>query len=307
VSVIIPNYNHAVYLKRRIDSVLNQTCRDFELIILDDASTDNSRDIIESYRSHPSIAHVVYNDVNGGSPFKQWEKGLNLARGEWVWIAESDDYAEHTFLEKMLAEVDQRPNVGIVYCDSHIVQNNHVEPGTFIPIKNKQFNTTRWSHGYTNRGVNEIEDYLLAVGTINNTSAALFNRAILIQANPFDRQFRFIGDKYVFIKVLALSDIVYVADSLNYYCDPFNAKHEDKLIFLFYEHFLVLDWVRKHLKLPEEKFNRAFNMNTRSSVYRAWNRTKFRIYSRIFLINPQLAMRSFVRNLLAPLQKRNEK
>ena len=52
ISVIIPNYNHAVFLKERIESVLNQTYTNFELIILDDCSTDNSRDIIEFYRQH---------------------------------------------------------------------------------------------------------------------------------------------------------------------------------------------------------------------------------------------------------------
>ena len=55
VSVIIPNYNHAKYLKQRIDSVLNQTYQDFDVIILDDSSTDESKTIIEQYRDHPKV------------------------------------------------------------------------------------------------------------------------------------------------------------------------------------------------------------------------------------------------------------
>ena len=55
ISVIIPNYNHAPYLNKRIDSILNQSVQNFELIILDDCSTDNSREVIESYRSHPLV------------------------------------------------------------------------------------------------------------------------------------------------------------------------------------------------------------------------------------------------------------
>jgi glycosyltransferase involved in cell wall biosynthesis len=300
VSVIIPNYNHAAYLKQRIESVLNQTYRDFELILLDDASTDYSRDIIESYRSHPAISHVVYNNVNLGSPFSQWEKGLKLAKGEWVWIAESDDYADSSFLEKMLVAVSKMPNVGLAYSDSHIVQYGYAESETFGSLKNVRFNTTRWSHDHTNNGVDEIENYLLAGGTINNTSAVLFKRNILLQAEPFDRQFRFIGDKYIFIKVLAISDILYVAHGLNYYRNPFNTKHADKLIYYFYEHFLVLDWVSKHVKMRNEKFNEAFELNTRNSVFRNWNRVKFKIYLRIFLMNPWLAVKCFFRNLMAP-------
>lgn len=66
VSVIIPNYRHALYLKERIDSVLEQTYRDFEVIILDDCSPDDSREIIETYRTREKIAHIVYNDATAG-------------------------------------------------------------------------------------------------------------------------------------------------------------------------------------------------------------------------------------------------
>ena len=78
VSVIIPNYNHAKYLEQRIDSVLNQSYQDFEVIILDDCSKDNSRDVIEKYRSHERVSHIVYNEQNSGGTFNQWNKGLSL-------------------------------------------------------------------------------------------------------------------------------------------------------------------------------------------------------------------------------------
>jgi glycosyltransferase involved in cell wall biosynthesis len=84
ISVIVPNYNHAKFLKERIDSILNQTIQDFELIILDDCSTDNSREIIESYRQLPNVS-IFYNSKNSGSPFKQWKKGINRAKGKYIW------------------------------------------------------------------------------------------------------------------------------------------------------------------------------------------------------------------------------
>ncbi|MEG2479884.1 MAG: glycosyltransferase family 2 protein, partial [Mucinivorans sp.] len=90
VSIIVPSYNHAPYLKERLDSILGQTFRDFELIILDDSSTDNSQQIIEQYSSEPRVSHVVYNKINSGNTFVQWQKGVDLAQGEWIWIAESD-------------------------------------------------------------------------------------------------------------------------------------------------------------------------------------------------------------------------
>ena len=70
VSVIIPNYNHQKYLKERIDSILNQTYPDYELLILDDRSPDNSMDVINLYKKHPRISQIVCNEVNSGSTFK---------------------------------------------------------------------------------------------------------------------------------------------------------------------------------------------------------------------------------------------
>ncbi|MFM7595916.1 MAG: glycosyltransferase family 2 protein [Flavobacteriales bacterium] len=93
VSVIIPNYNHAPFLKERIDSVLNQSYSHVEVILLDDCSSDNSREIIEEYRRNEKVKHIVYNQKNSGNTFIQWQKGVELALGEWVWIAESDDRA----------------------------------------------------------------------------------------------------------------------------------------------------------------------------------------------------------------------
>ena len=84
VSIIVPNYNHAKYLPARMDSILNQSFQDFEVIILDDCSTDNSRTVIESYRDCEKVTNIVYNEVNSGSPFIQWNKGVNLARGSLI-------------------------------------------------------------------------------------------------------------------------------------------------------------------------------------------------------------------------------
>lgn len=102
ISVIIPNYNHSHYLDRRIKSILNQTYQNIEIIILDDKSTDNSLEVIAKYLDDKRIRGPFVNETNSGSPFYQWEKGIQMAQGEWTWIAESDDYADNRFLEIQL-------------------------------------------------------------------------------------------------------------------------------------------------------------------------------------------------------------
>jgi glycosyltransferase involved in cell wall biosynthesis len=113
VSVIVPNYNHARYLRQRIDSVLGQTYRDFEVILLDDCSTDESRSIISEYENHPKV-RIELNDKNSGSPFKQWNKGVRLAHGKYVWIAESDDYADERLLERLVSMLEEGPRVTFI-------------------------------------------------------------------------------------------------------------------------------------------------------------------------------------------------
>ena len=99
VSVILPNYNHARYLPKRIESILNQGYAAIEVLIMDDCSGDNSREVIHEYAARDARIQTLFNEHNSGSTFKQWEKGLVWAKGKYVWIAESDDFAETTFLE----------------------------------------------------------------------------------------------------------------------------------------------------------------------------------------------------------------
>jgi len=110
VSIIVPNYNHELFLEKRLDSIFTQTFTDYEVILLDDASSDNSISILEKYADHPSVSHFIINDTNSGSPFLQWKKGLSLAKGEFIWIAESDDYCDSNFLEIL-----------VPHCEAHAV------------------------------------------------------------------------------------------------------------------------------------------------------------------------------------------
>ena len=301
VSVIIPNYNHADHLQQRIDSVLNQTYKNFEVIILDDCSTDGSRHVIDQYKSHSRIASMVFNENNSGSPFLQWKKGIELAKGEWIWIAESDDYADERFLETLISAAQGHQNVGLIYCDSKIVGGRNDVAETFATFKNKKFRTDRWSYNYVNNGLDEIETYLLPEGTINNSSAVLFNKKAIEETNPFDLNLRYIGDKYAFVKVLSKSNIVYVKDALNYYRNPFNTKHADRFINYFEEQFLVFDWAQKNLTITnQKKFLKGFHSNTRNSLFRNWDRSKLLLYRKLFQLNPSLLMKSVSQNFLAP-------
>lgn len=123
VSVIVPNYNHAPYLKERLDSIYQQTYQYIEVILLDDSSSDNSVEILEQYaRNYSHKTRLVINKQNSGKVFHQWNRGLELAKGELVWIAESDDYCDTNFLEEVVSAFNYQ-SVMLSFAHSVFVQD----------------------------------------------------------------------------------------------------------------------------------------------------------------------------------------
>ncbi|HEX4369270.1 MAG TPA: glycosyltransferase, partial [Rhodopila sp.] len=104
VTAIVPNFNHARYLPKRLDSILQQTYGAVEILILDDASTDDSANVIRRYRdAHPDRIRVRLSEANSGNPFRQWQKGIAEATGDLIWICESDDFADTEFLDRLVS------------------------------------------------------------------------------------------------------------------------------------------------------------------------------------------------------------
>lgn len=112
ISVYITNYNYARFLKKAIDSVLSQSCHDYELLIIDDGSTDDSKNIIEGYASNPKIK-IIY----------QHNKGLNVtnniairaASGKYIIRLDADDYLVSNALEQMSGELEANPRLGMIF------------------------------------------------------------------------------------------------------------------------------------------------------------------------------------------------
>ena len=220
-SVIIPNYNHAEFLKERIDSVLSQTHSPAEVIILDDCSTDNSREIIETYRNNPAISHILYNPKNSESPFRQWKKGIQLAVGDWIWVAESDDIAKNLFLDKMTELITENPDISFAYCDAYIKNEMTGENpmNTFSDIKNKKYQTDKWKHSHISPGDQELNDSLKWECTVNNVSSVLFNKTKLLETIDNIQQYRYHGDWLLYILLCQKGSIAYTPEILNTYRD----------------------------------------------------------------------------------------
>lgn len=213
VSVILPNYNHAPYLHQRIESILEQSFKDFELIILDDASSDNSRIIIESYRSNPHISHIIFNKKNGGTPFKQWDKGIELAKGEWIWIAESDDYADNHFLESLLEKVQAYSDVGFAFTATYFVDGN----GTVLGQSNNN-NKSDTNDYCIHKSKLFVENRLYVRNTIDNVSECIFKKELYHpEKKALYEEMNLCGDWFFYVLLLQQTDVLECFSPLSYY------------------------------------------------------------------------------------------
>lgn len=207
VSVIVPNYNHARFLRQRMESILGQTFQDFEVILIDDCSTDNSREVIESFRDNPLVTQIVYNDQNSGSAFRQWVKGIALAKGEWVWIAESDDWAETEFLETMMQAASEHPSCGLAYAWSYRTDESGKLLWDVADNKKTLFH----------RGEAFVCEKLVCSNVIVNVSSCVFKRELFRpeKAGLYENM-RLCGDWLFYVLLAEQADVVEVQSPLNY-------------------------------------------------------------------------------------------
>ncbi|MDC8006286.1 glycosyltransferase family 2 protein [Aureisphaera galaxeae] len=210
VSIIIPNYNHASFLQQRIESVLGQTFRDFEVLLLDDASTDNSAAVLKSYESHEKVTQVFVNASNSGSPFGLWKQGLEMAKGSLVWIAESDDWVEPNFLERLVPKMED-PNVVVGHCKSY---NATGEKEYFNPWWDS-FGTGFWKEDYCKEGTELLQFYGKYRCPVMNVSSALVRKESIDLA-WFPIRYRYCGDWWFWMMLFLKGKVAFCAEPMNY-------------------------------------------------------------------------------------------
>jgi len=122
ITVLMALYNGGEYLHRSIKSILDQTYKNFELLIVNDCSTDDSVKVIESFND-PRV-RIHHNQENIGQT-KSLNVGLNLAQGEWIARMDADDFALNHWLAKQMSFVRNHPDYAVVSVDA-IVIDEHI-------------------------------------------------------------------------------------------------------------------------------------------------------------------------------------
>jgi glycosyltransferase involved in cell wall biosynthesis len=263
VSIIVPNYNHAQYLPQRLESIFNQTYQDFEVILLDDFSSDNSLDILQKY-VHRGDVQIIRNDQNSGSPFRQWLRGLDVAKADIWWIAESDDISDPSFLETLLPAFDH-PRVKLAYVNSHVIDETDRIVGDYLRSDYlTALSTSRWNSSYRIPAEQEINDALGIKDTILNVSAVLFKR---YKMDPGVRktlnEMRSSGDWYFIVQAIKGGEIYYDARKLNYH-----RRHSESVIGKLIKSNKVESFY-KEMSIVHQTISENYELS--ESFYRKWD------------------------------------
>lgn len=220
ISVVVPNYNYSNYLYQRVYSILNQNYKIHELIILDDASKDNSLFYIKQIEQKISEfvnVKVVVNDINSGNAFSQWQKGINLATGDYVWVAEADDYAKKNFLNEIVSPLKKNNNIVISYADTGFIDSNGYITKNSLVDQIDILKTNHWNASYVNKGIAEINCYSYLNCTIPNVSGTIIKKGNYDEIFESAKKFHQSGDWFTYLNILNLGDISFINKTLNYY------------------------------------------------------------------------------------------
>ncbi|MFM7236573.1 MAG: glycosyltransferase family 2 protein [Cyanobium sp.] len=248
VSIVVPNYNHAAFLRERLESILNQTYLDYELIILDDASSDSSVEIIQECLSGVNYK-LQLNKTNSSSTFLQWDRALAMAEGDLIWIAESDDTAHPTLLEKLVHTfIDD--DVAMAYCQSLAI-NAQSEVTANLVGWTEAISRHLWKQDFVMDGTYFAINFMSIKNVIPNASAVLFRRSLYVSPTSLRPDFKLGGDLLLWVSIMHGRKIAYIAEALNRYrFHTTTVRHLQSSVYLS-ECSAITQFILEHTKALE--------------------------------------------------------
>lgn len=214
VSVILPNFNHARFLPERLATIAAQTFPDLDIVLLDDGSTDGSRAVLEEWARGRTNVRLVCGEGNTGNPFVQWNRGVALARGEFVWIAESDDAADPTLVAVLVDALRNEPDAVLAFCNSELVEEDGTHRCRWSESR-PAYAGDRFARDFFLAGPAFLASLMVQDCFISNASCVLFRREAFLAAGGADESFRFCGDYATWVRLLGQGGVVYRAAALN--------------------------------------------------------------------------------------------
>lgn len=213
VSVIVASYNHAEFLQERMDSLLNQTYQNIEIIGIDDCSTDNSREVLRQYKPNQKVI-LIERESNGG-----WvavsNQGVELSRGEFIIFANCDDACDSGMIKALVDSLQKNPTAGISFCCSELIDSSSNRFGSDFDQRERSFREKCARDVLITSG--EMTRFLMHSCVIPNLSAALFRKNAYISSGGLTSKYQVCADWDLFFSVTKKYDVFYITQALNYF------------------------------------------------------------------------------------------
>lgn len=227
LSVVMSVYNAEKYLAQTIDSVLNQTFKDYEFIILDDASTDGTLQIIQDYAQKDARIKVVENKENLGITLSP-NKGFGLVQGEYIARHDGDDLSVNTRLQKQVEYLDNHPDVGLVGThNTYIDENNE-----FLGL---------WKAALTDQ---EIRKAVL-VGTPLCHASIMFRSKILNAVKGYRSELGYANDYDFIARIMDHGKAANIGEGLYKVRKGIGSISDSNLSQMLNDHLLVIELIKK--------------------------------------------------------------
>jgi glycosyltransferase involved in cell wall biosynthesis len=204
VSVIIPTYNRAHFIAEAIRSVLSQTYRDFEIIVVDDGSTDNTKEVVNSFKDH----HIRYIYQDNQRVCVARNNGIEVSKGEYIVLLDSDDVLMEKAIERELHMLERNPEVGLSYGQKYMMD----EKGHIFALRKPKHRAPG-----VYRGAKEIIN-LFRYGNYIVPSTTMIRRSSIIDVGLFDPAFNAGSNDFeMWVRIAKKYAVAYIAEPVAKY------------------------------------------------------------------------------------------
>ncbi|MDH7514998.1 MAG: glycosyltransferase [Bacteroidota bacterium] len=216
ISVIVTNYNHGRYLERRLESVHAQTATPAEVFVIDDGSTDESWEIITRWCGRCREWKCSRNAERFGSPYLFWDTAIREAKGEYIWIAESDDDASPEFLRESKSMLDENRELSFVFCKSELIDEHGDTMG--IAQENVKLSPKEdFRRPFILDGNTALRRHLSKENVVQNVSSVLFRKEKYFAVGGVDTRYTLCADWDLWIRMCTVGGVGYIDQPLNRY------------------------------------------------------------------------------------------
>lgn len=279
ISVIVPNFNHEKYLRQRLETVYSQTYKNFEVILLDDLSADNSLEVLREFQErHKNNTRLIANEKNSGNVFKQWRKGIEAARGQLIWIAESDDYSQENFLAELVSAFRDE-TIKLAFVRTDFIQDGVKTFDTENYLSD--INSFDWKKNFAVTAADFVANAMAIKNVIPNVSSVVFRKPSNFRKDFLElwHGMKLCGDWLFYLEIMKGGCIYYTPAATNFYRVHQNStslkiqkeiryyeEHERIAEFAAQNYNLPLEVHTRHLKLLEEHYLSYFGGKDKADV-----------------------------------------